>query len=139
MTVLNQVRSALRHGRTRTHVCCWNGQPNEPCTATYRQKTKSVSNISSLLCNRIINAPHWLSGSQYFSMYLDFPLFFYITLLYASTFCGAGVIKNFPKALAAGSSLQWFAFFYISLCHVHRFRPGASNTSFFEFWCLRCC
>ena len=53
----------LRHGRTRTRVCCWNGQPNEPCTATYRQKTKSVSNISSLLCNRIINAPHWLSGS----------------------------------------------------------------------------
>ena len=44
-----------------------------------------------------------------------------------------------PKALAAGSSLQWFTFFYISLCYVHWFRPGASDTSYFKFWCLRCC
>ena len=38
----------------------------------------------------------------------------------------------FPKALAAGFSLQWFALFYTSLCHVHRFRPRASNTLFFS-------
>ena len=56
----------------------------------------------------------------------------------ASLFCFC-CICFFPKALVAKSSLQWVAFFYISLCHVHRFWPGLSNTSCFEFWCLRCC